>query len=338
MTKPARGTEKLPGELVDGFNRRINYLRISVTDRCNLRCCYCMPLQGVDLLSSDQVLNYEELLRIARLAVAGGISKIRVTGGEPLVRKGLVEFISRLSEMEGVRDLGLTTNGLLLEEYARRLHKAGLRRVNVSLDSLRPGRYAQITRQGSLEKVFAGIHAARAAGLDPLKINMVVIRGLNHDEVLDFATLAREEELQVRFIEFMPVGEDEFWSRDKYMPSEEVKSLVEAKERLIPIDGKSGGPAVMFRFQEGKGRIGFISPISRHFCGSCDRLRITADGKLRTCLFSDVEIDLKTPLRRGISDEELFNLLHHGTAAKPQGHSLSSTPHNANRYMSQIGG
>ena len=338
MTKPARGTEKLPDKLVDSFDRRINYMRISVTDRCNLRCRYCMPQQGLDLLSPDQVLHYEELLRIARLAVAGGITKVRITGGEPLVRKGLLEFVSSLSRIEGIHDLALTTNGLLLEKYARGLYEAGLRRVNVSLDTLKPDRYARITRSDSLEKVMAGIGAARDEGLNPVKINMVVMRGLNHDEVVDFAALTRDEKLHVRFIEFMPLGEDEFWSREMYVPSDEVKALVEKSQKLVPAKSGGSGPAIMYRFPKGKGQIGFISPISNHFCRSCDRLRLTADGKLRTCLFSDTEIDLMTPIRNGITDEELFNLLHHGTKSKPRGHNIHADPGNTDRYMSQIGG
>jgi cyclic pyranopterin phosphate synthase len=240
--------------------------------------------------------------------------------------------------MVGIRDLSLTTNGLLLADYAEDLYRAGLRRVNVSLDSLRPDRYARITRNGSLEGVLAGIKRAVEVGLNPVKINMVVIRDYNHDEIADFVALTREEGLHVRFIEFMPMGDGEFWSRDRYMSSEEVKAAVEAQVKLVPAEDMGGGPAVMYHLPGGKGLIGFISPISRHFCRSCDRLRITADGKMRTCLYSDHEIDLKTPLREGISDEELFNLLHHGTRTKPEGHTLDTSQGGTDRYMSQIGG
>lgn len=340
MTKPARGSDSIPGKLVDSFNRRINYLRISVTDRCNLRCRYCMPSEGVDLLPPDQVLHYEELLRIARLAIAGGITKIRITGGEPLVRKGLTEFISTLSHIEGLYDLSLTTNGLLLEDFAQSLYEAGLRRVNVSLDSLKPERYSAITRTrlGTLDRVLSGIRWAREVGLNPVKINMVVIRGVNDDEIIEFAELTRGEDLHVRFIEYMPMGRNESWSSDSYLPSEKVKSILETSGKLIPADGKGSGPAVIYKFPKGNGRIGFISPISHHFCNSCDRLRITADGKMRTCLFSDSEVDLIGPMRSGVSDKELFNILHYGTSIKPRGHNLDQGGGETLRHMYQIGG
>jgi cyclic pyranopterin phosphate synthase len=287
-------------KLVDQYNRNINYLRISVTDRCNLRCIYCMPMEGIDLRETSEILTYEELCEIARVATLKGISKIRLTGGEPLVRKDLVKFIGMLSQLPGLTDLSITTNAILLKEFAQTLYNAGLKRINVSLDSLQEERYRDITRGGDLKRVWEGIEAAANAGISPIKINVVVIRGLNDDELIDFARLSLKHPYQIRFIEYMPVGVSNGWEKEKYLSYEAMLKTIETFLPLVPVqEPAKSGPAKIYRFQESKGEIGFITPLSQHFCQTCNRLRLTADGKLRTCLFSDEEIDLKSALRTG---------------------------------------
>ncbi len=311
--------------LTDRHQRRINYLRVSVTDRCNLRCHYCMPEEGVPSLGHGAILSYEEFLRVGRVAVALGIEKIRVTGGEPLVRKGIEDFLGRLARLDGLRDLALTTNGLLLAQRVQALRDAGLRRVNVSLDTLRPDRFERITRRPGLDRVLAGIRAARDAGLRPVKVNVVAMRGVNHDEILDFAAFAREEGVQVRFIEFMPAGAA--WEEARVVPAREILETLAAALgplRTLP-NGPAGGPSRVFELPGG-GTVGVISPLSDHFCGTCNRLRLTADGRLRTCLFSRSEIDLRAVLRSGADDRELARVLREAVSAKPAGHGLSATP------------
>ncbi|MFQ5987820.1 MAG: GTP 3',8-cyclase MoaA, partial [Dehalococcoidia bacterium] len=288
--------------LSDSFQRPINYLRISVTDRCNLRCLYCMPPQGITLSPRSEILRYEEIQAVARAAAGLGINKVRLTGGEPLIRSELTHLIRMLSEIEGIDDISLTTNGVLLRRYAAPLKEAGLRRVNVSLDTLNRGRFQRITGSDRLKDVLDGIEAAREAGLEPVKLNMVVMRGMNDDEVLDFARLTIEQGWHVRFIETMPFGKGE---RLDFIPA------VEIKERLLSLGGlepslpsDSNGPAKYFRFSEAKGTLGFISPLSEHFCFNCNRLRLTVDGQLRPCLLSDEEVDLRKPLREGTSPQE----------------------------------
>lgn len=328
--------------LRDSHNRRINYLRVSITDRCNLRCHYCMPQEGVSQFSHSEILRYEEILRLAVLAVSKGITKIRVTGGEPLVRKDAVKLIHHLSQIKGVQDLSLTTNAILLEEFAPALFQAGLKRVNVSMDSLSPEKYREITRGGDLSRVWAGIHAARRAGIFPIKINVVAITGLNDGEILDFARLTMQDPFQVRFIEFMPVGVSSEWSPERYLSSQEIKRRIESVYPLIPLDGginDHGGPARLYKFPGASGEIGFISPISDHFCNSCNRLRVTPDGKLKTCLFSEEEMDLKQLLRSGCSDAELERKLDEAISTKPLRHgAIGGLMERCHRPMVKIGG
>jgi len=326
-------------EIRDQYQRIIDYLRISIIDRCNLRCVYCMPQGGIKPLDHSSILKYEEIIRIARVAAGLGVKKIRITGGEPLIRRNLAYLVSSLAGIKGIEDLSLTTNGLLLEDMAGPLADAGLRRVNISLDSLRPDRYREITRGGDLKKALAGIEAAERAGLHPVKINMVPIKGCNEDEIEDFARLTLNGPLHVRFIEFMPIGATEYWNEEKYISTEEIKKRVDLIAPLMPVKFRRNGPARYFRFEGAPGVIGFISALTHHFCGSCNRLRLTSDGKLRPCLFSETEIDLKSAIRCGASDQEIERLLRLAVEIKPDGHSLSQEKSFSHlKPMSKIGG
>lgn len=323
----------------DHYGRKIDYLRISVTDRCNLRCIYCMTPEGVKPITHKEILSYEEIVRIAAIAVSLGVKKIRITGGEPLARKNITHLISSLCALKGIEDISLTTNGILLEKYADGLARAGLNRINISLDSLKQERYRDITRGGVIEDVLKGIEKAEHAGLVPIKINMVPIKGYNIDEIEEFAKITLIKPYQIRFIEFMPIGFRELWTPDKYVPINEIKSIVEKIGPLLPVKMKKSGPAEYFRFEGAPGVIGFINAISHRFCKECNRLRLTADGKLRPCLFSETEIDLKTPLRNSAPDSEIERLLRLSIEVKPEGHNLDCTKEfNALRPMSKIGG
>lgn len=324
--------------LSDFFNRPINYLRISVTDRCNLRCIYCMPPEGIKPLSHSDIMSYEEIRLVAEAAVEMSINKVRITGGEPLVRTNLNNLVQMLAEIEGIDDLSLTTNGMLLRHHAQELKTAGLKRVNISLDSLQPRRFEQITRTGKLEDTLHGIEAAWEAGLRPTKINTVIMRGVNDDEIIDFASKTIEEEWHVRFIEFMPIGDNHQEKNAKFMPVPDIIERLKVLGTLEPHSIDGNGPAKYFRLPQAKGTIGFISPISEHFCFKCNRLRLTAEGKLRPCLLSDEEIDLRDPLRRGASVSEIKNLIEQATEAKPKGHRLQAGATARKRTMSQIGG
>lgn len=308
--------------LKDKFHRTIDYMRISITDRCNLRCVYCMPSNGIKPIEHKEILHYEEIVRILRIAVTLGVEKIRITGGEPLVRKDISSLISMIKGIEGITDISLTTNGILLEQYAEALADAGLNRINISLDSLRPDRFREITRGGDIDVVLRGIKAVEKAGLGPVKINMIPIRGFNSDEIADFAKMTMTSSYQIRFIEFMPFGKHNMWSPDKFMPAEEIQAAVEGIGRLVPLPLKKSGPARHFQLEGAAGVIGFISPISNHFCAECNRLRLTADAKLRPCLFSESEIDLKPALRGDATDEELERLIKLSIQLKPKGHNL----------------
>ncbi|MBW2121433.1 MAG: GTP 3',8-cyclase MoaA, partial [Deltaproteobacteria bacterium] len=312
-------------DLVDGFNRRIEYLRISITDRCNLRCRYCMPEQGIELIPHEGILTFEEILRVARVFARSGISKIRLTGGEPLVRRGVVDLIQRLGRVEGVEDLSLTTNGVLLEPFAERLVAAGLKRINISLDSLRPEKFFHITRRDVFHRVWAGIEESLRVGLYPVKLNVVAIRGFNEDEIADFARLTVEMPLHVRFIEYMPSGQGEPWTPEDVLTVDQIREKIET---IMPLKEEhsenNNGPALTYSWNGAKGRIGFISPISRHFCQWCNRLRLTSDGKLRPCLFSDREFDLRSHLRDGCDDGKLAQLLGTALKNKPRGHTINT--------------
>ncbi len=324
--------------LQDTHRRVINYLRISVTDRCNLRCVYCMPEIGVSALRHQDILTYEEILRVARLAAELGIRKIRITGGEPLVRRDVVGFLGRLARLPSLEDLSLTTNGLLLGPMARDLRKAGLRRVNVSLDTLRPEVFERITRRPGLQQVLAGLEAARAAGLSPIKVNVVALRGLNDGEILEFAAFAREGGYEVRFIEFMPSSADA-WSAGGFLPASEILETLRSRYALVPVEERSSvGPSRTYRLNGG-GTVGIISPLTEHFCGRCNRLRLTASGSLRSCLFSDREIDLRPILRSQSGDPGLTEAIRRAVHEKPRSHTLlEEDRHKCGLTMSRVGG
>jgi len=326
--------------LLDPYKRKINYLRISVTDRCNLRCCYCMPEEGIPLIPHEELLTYEEILRIVRVFAAEGISKVRLTGGEPLVRKGLIGFIAQLSGIPQIKDLSLTTNGILLKEFAYDLKQAGLKRLNISLDSLRTERFCQITRRDEYEKVWAGIVEALSVGFSPIKLNMVAIRGVNDDEIEDFARLTLHLPLTVRYIEYMPSGNGEEWSESAILTLPEIRSRLDKVGKLIPIPADQwDGPAMRFRFEGAQGEIGLIGAVSSHFCSDCNRLRLTPDGEIRTCLFSDEEIDVKEILRKGGSDRDLKERLLLALQRKPERHLINTHQFKkCQRNMSAIGG
>lgn len=289
-------------------SRDINYLRLSITDRCNLRCFYCLPRQGWEKLPAPEILRYEEFLTLARAAVMAGIRKIRVTGGEPLVRRGMVDFLGRLREVPGLEEIALTTNGVLLADMARDLFAAGLRHLNLSLDTLSAGRYRQITGADLFDRVIAGLWLAADLGFHPLKVNCVVLKGLNDDELLNFALLARDYPLQVRFIEFMPTVSQEHWACH-FLPMEEVRRRLLALGVMEEVASEpTAGPARILHPPGFQGTIGFISAISQHHCRTCNRLRLTAAGILRPCLFSPQEVDLKGPLRQGASEQDLCRL------------------------------
>ena len=326
-------------ELRDTFSRVIDYMRISITDRCNLRCVYCMPQKGVDLFEHKEILSYEEILRVVGVAASLGVRKIRITGGEPLVRKNILHLISSLKNISGIEDISLTTNGILLEKYAGGLAEAGLNRINVSLDSLLTDRYKEITRGGDISPVMKGIDAAEKAGLLPLKINMVPIRHLNDDEIAHFALMTLNTPRHVRFIEFMPIGSRDLWNDEIYISTDEIRKTVEKIGPLIPVRHRKAGPARYFRFEGAPGVIGFISALTHHFCGDCNRLRLTADGRLRPCLFSETEIDLKPALRKQSSDREIERLLRLAIEVKPEGHNIDQRDDLSSlKNMSRIGG
>jgi len=326
--------------LLDPYKRKINYLRISVTDRCNLRCRYCMPEEGIPLISHQDILTYEEMLRIVRVFASEGISKVRLTGGEPLVRKGIVDFISRLSQIEEIKDLSLTTNGLLLKDLADVLKHAGLKRVNISLDSLKRERFHQITRRDDFERVWSGIEEALRVGLTPIKINMVAIRGVNDDEIEAFARLTLHLPVTVRYIEYMPSGNGEDWKKSDLLTTPQIKSRLEKVGSLICITSDPwDGPAKRFRIEGAMGEIGLIGAVSSHFCEECNRIRLTPDGKIRTCLFSDDEIDVREILRNGGTDQDLKDRLLVALRTKPERHHINSHQFKkCQRNMSAIGG
>ncbi len=328
--------------LVDSFQRKIDYLRISITDKCNLNCTYCAPpFSGRRHLARREILSYEEIAVLAQAAVAAGITKIRLTGGEPLIRKGVVELCRMLSAINGLESLALTTNGIWLKTLAKPLAMAGVKRVNVSLDSLQRDRFAQITGQDRLIAVLAGIKAAEAAGLAPIKINTVVMRGVNHDEVADLAALTFEKPYHVRFIELMPFQHTGCGDYDQlHVPIGEITRQIPGIEsaRVDPFLDNPG-PARLCALPGARGKIGFIAPMSWHFCGSCNRLRLTADGKIRNCLFSNKEMDIKALLRRGASKKELVEFFASAVWNKPRRHQLNVHRHSQNgRSMYAIGG
>jgi GTP 3',8-cyclase len=326
--------------LRDSWGREIKSVRISVTDKCNFRCRYCMPAEGLEWLGRDELLTFEEMTRLVGVLAALGVEEVRLTGGEPLARRDLPALVSMLAPIPGVNDLSLTTNGVLLDRFAAPLVEAGLRRVNVSLDSLSHVRFAEITRRDALDRVFAGLAAAEAhPELSPIKVNCVAIRGFTEQEVPAFAELARRKPYVVRFIEFMPLDADQAWREDDVLTGGEIRALIEARWALVEVPAKESSTARRFRFADGAGEIGFVNPVSEPFCSSCDRIRLTADGQLRTCLFSRREWDLKGPLRAGASDDELEQLIRWAVRHKELKHRINEPGFvRASRSMSQIGG
>jgi cyclic pyranopterin phosphate synthase len=302
--------------ITDAYQRRIDYLRLSITDRCNLRCVYCMPPEGVPDVPHREILRYEEILRLAGVAVSLGITKIRVTGGEPLVRQGVLTLLRQLAAIPGVQSLSITTNGVLLSEFAQDLYQAGIRRLNISLDTLKPSRYRDITRQDRFAAVWRGIQQALEVGFHPIKLNTVVLKGINDDEVEELAKLTYEFPFHVRFIELMPFAAI---TSEHYLSGDEILARLCRVDRLLPtLSNCNNGPARYFQFPGAKGKIGLINPLSHHSCNTCNRLRLTADGQLRTCLFATTEISLKKLLRQGASDEEVRQAMYQAIKEKPR--------------------
>jgi GTP 3',8-cyclase len=326
--------------LRDSWGREIKSLRVSVTDKCNFRCRYCMPAEGLEWLERDELLSFEEIERLVRVLARMGVDEVRLTGGEPLVRRDLPTLVGMLAAAPGVRDLSLTTNGVLLDRFAAPLVEAGLRRLNVSLDSLSHVRFAEITRRDALDRVLAGLaEAERHPELRPIKVNCVAIKGFTEEEVPALAELARRKPYVVRFIEFMPLDADQAWRGDDVLTGGEIRALIEERWPLEELPAKASSTARRFRFADGAGEIGFVNPVSEPFCSTCDRIRLTADGQLRTCLFSRREWDLKTPLRDGSSDERLEELIRFAVAHKELKHKINDPGFvRASRSMSQIGG
>jgi cyclic pyranopterin phosphate synthase len=332
----------MPKTLKDSYGRKIDYLRVSVTDRCNLKCFYCTPSSEGCHLDRSEILSFEEIIKIIDAAVSAGITKIRVTGGEPLIRRGLVEFCDKLSHIDGIEGLSMTTNGILLKERAAALYRAGVERVNISLDTFQQKRFEKITGFNFHDKVMRGIREAEICGFYPIKINVVVMRGINDDEIEELASLTLKKPYHVRFIELMPTSG---WADNNYenlfMPVSDVIERLKVLGVLrLDKHTSSFGPERTFRLPGAIGRVGFISPISQHFCRTCNRLRLTADGKLKSCLFSNTELDIKSPIRAGANTEELIGLIREAATQKPERHRLSESSNDTGqkRIMCAIGG
>jgi cyclic pyranopterin phosphate synthase len=326
--------------LADGFGRVATDLRVSVIDRCNFRCTYCMPAEGLPWLDREEVLTAGEIERLVRLLVGAGIREVKLTGGEPTVRPDLPDIVGRVREAEPSVEISLTTNGYLLDRLAVPLAEAGLDRVTISCDSLLRHRFAEMTRRDALDRVLAGLRAADAAGLRPIKVNCVVIGGTNDEEAVAFAELARRADVEVRFIEYMPLDAERRWERAKVVPSALLRERIDRAYPLAPANGHEPQPATVFRFADGApGRVGFIASVTEPFCETCNRIRLTADGQLRACLFSLEETDLRAPLRAGASDEELEALVRAAVGAKWAGHRIDHPDFvRPDRSMSMIGG
>ncbi len=327
--------------LIDTFGRVHNNLRISVTDRCNIRCFYCMPADNVQFMAKEKLLSFEEIERFVRIVQPMGINKLRLTGGEPLVRRDLPTLVAKLAAIDGIKDIGITTNGILLAEQAQDLYDAGLRRLNVSLDALNAEKFKVITRREGYEKVIEGIHAARAAGFDPIKINAVSIRGVTEEEILPFGHFARETGCEVRFIEYMPLDADAAWERDKVLFADEIiEALSNGIRPLIPDPNHDPrAPATEYDFDDGIGRVGFIASVSKPFCMSCNRFRLTADGRIRNCLFSLEETDIRALLRDGADADSIRQAVRDSVTAKKAGHEINLASYvQPDRPMYSIGG
>ena len=327
-------------QLIDGHGRRIEDLRVSVTDRCNFRCQYCMPADGLPWLEREAVLRFEEIERLVRIFASMGVTDLRLTGGEPLVRRDFPKLVAMLTTIDGLRDVSLTTNGYLLERDAAALVDAGINRVNVSLDTLEKDRFFQMTRRDSLPQVLRGLEAlARHPEVHPIKVNAVALRGFTEQEAVPFAEFARSTAFQVRFIEFMPLDADRNWSPDQVLTGDELRAIIDAVHPLEELPREPSATARVFRFRDGTGEIGFINPVSEPFCSDCNRVRLTADGKLRTCLFSVGETDLREPLRTGASDDDVAELIRNAVWRKELKHHVGEKGfRQPPRTMSAIGG
>ena len=327
--------------LLDSLGRVHTNLRISVTDRCNIRCFYCMPNENVQFLPRGDILSFEEIERLVRVMARLGVNKVRLTGGEPLVRSGLPRLVARLAAIEGIRDIALTTNGILLEEQAQALKDAGLSRINISLDSLSEETFRRIARRDGLDRVLGGIHAAKRVGFEKIRLNAVAIKGITEPEIVPLTLFAREQGMEMRFIEFMPLDAENQWQHDQVLSGEEIRRQIE--EAIAPLEPAArpdpSQPATDFRFTDGGGTIGFINPVTQPFCEDCNRLRVTAEGKLRNCLFSIVEWDARELLRSGASEAEIAELIRACVRAKKPGHGIDSAGFvKPERAMYQIGG
>lgn len=325
---------------IDHYNRRISYLRVSVTDRCNLRCIYCLPVKDLRLLDHAEILSYEEILEVVIAGTECGIRKVRLTGGEPLARRNFVQFVASVCRIPKLEDVSITTNGVLLKERAKEIFDAGVHRINISLDTLHRLKYAKITGYNCFDEVWEGLKEAEAVGFSPIKINVVAIRGLNDDEFPRLAELSVKKPYHVRFIEYMSIGHDSQWKPEKYISSDEIKSKLKCIGPLHRIPRAThDGPAERYRFESARGEIGFISVLSHRFCPTCNRLRLTADGKLRPCLFADNEVDVKTPIRNRCTRQDLKELFRKTIAKKPrQHHTKTPDSRDCLRPMYAIGG
>lgn len=329
------------GPLIDGFGRVHTDLRISVTDRCNIRCFYCMPLENVRFRPRHELLTFEEIARLVHVVAEMGVDKLRLTGGEPLVRQDLHRLIQQLAAVPGIRDIALTTNGMLLTEQAQALRDAGLRRLNVSLDTLSPEKFVRISRREGFQRVLDGLFAAQRVGFDKIKLNAIAIRGLTEEDVVPLGRFGREHGFEVRFIEFMPLDAEAAWRSDQVLTGEEIRSLLERHigplQPVVPDDPSQ--PATSFRFADGQGSVGFINPVTQPFCDRCNRLRITAEGQIRNCLFSTEEWDVRAVMRSGGSDSEIARLVRAAVAAKRRAHGINTDDFvKPERAMYQIGG
>ncbi|MFO7987372.1 MAG: GTP 3',8-cyclase MoaA [Desulfatiglandaceae bacterium] len=326
--------------LIDTYHRELDYLRISVTDRCNLRCRYCTPRQGLDKLEHEEILTYEEIMRVVALAVKMGVNKIRLTGGEPLVRKGIDNLLPCLTNFSELEDISLTTNGIYLSDHLEMIKASGIKRINISLDTLNPRTYEYITGFDGFHQVWTAIHRAADMGFYPIKLNTVVLKDINEKEVVELATLSKKYPFHIRFIEYMPGGFVDPDTQLCHVPNSTLKQRISKSGRLVPVPRVDlDGPTVRFKFEGAPGEIGFISPLTHHFCDTCNRLRLTANGRLRPCLFSDWEVDLKTPMREGADDAQLARMFIQAAENKPRSHRLASVKSTSlSGKMSAIGG
>ena len=326
-------------KLVDNFNRHLNYLRISITDRCNLQCRYCEPQDLIPKLSHAEILTYEEILRLVRIATRLGISKVRITGGEPLVRKGVYEFLHELTATEGLKDVSLTTNGVLLKDNLEKIQAAGISRINISLDTLNPTKYHEITGYDEFDRVWQGIEKAHQMGFYPIKLNIVALKGINEEEFVEMAQLSFQYPFHIRFIEYMPIGRSDF-NPDSLLLAPEIKSRISHLGNLAIVqEDEHDGPARRYKYEDAVGEIGFIPALSQHFCNKCNRLRLTASGQLRPCLLSDHQEDLKEAIRQDCSDQQLADIFIKAVRHKPSDHNLvAKNPARVCGQMRAIGG